>query len=475
MLLKRLYYDGLAQASYLIGCEETRVAVVVDPLRDSERYLAAAASEGVRITHVAETHIHADFVSGARDLARVTGARLHVSAMGGSDWQYADLAIVDTDLLHDGSSFAVGSVRIDTIHTPGHTPEHVIFLVTDTGTAELPAGALTGDFIFVGDVGRPDLLESAAGISNTKRAAAQDLFRSLQRFKSLPDYLQLWPGHGAGSACGKALGAMPQSTLGYERLFNWGLAESHEEKFTQQVLTGQPDPPAYFAVMKRINRDGPAARRLATPERITARDIADRLAEGAPVIDTRPATDFAEGHASAAINIPHTKSFLNWAGSFLAYDVDFFLIVPDGDQQTIVDELALIGLDRIGGVFGIRSLTELEAVGIEIRTTHQIRACVLSEGSATNGLVILDVRGHDEWEHGRIPGALHIPLGSLKSRIREVPIDAEVAVHCQGGSRSSIAASILEKHGINASNISGGFAEWEKSGGVVERSVPPAG
>src|SRR6476620_12512130 len=224
MLLKRIYHDGLAQASYVIACDESRAALVVDPLRDVERYLSIAAEENLTITDVAETHIHADFVSGARDLARKAGARLHVSDMGGNDWKYG--AIDDgTDLLHDGSAFDVGCVRIDVMHTPGHTPEHVVFLVTDTATADAPIGAVTGDFIFVGDVGRPDLLEKAAGVAGTKEAAARDLFQSLQRFKSLPDYLQLWPGHGAGSACGKALGAMPSSTLGYEKLFKWDLAE----------------------------------------------------------------------------------------------------------------------------------------------------------------------------------------------------------------------------------------------------------
>lgn len=473
MLLERLYDDRLAQASYLIGCEKTGVALVVDPLRNSDRYLVAAASEGLEITHVAETHIHADFVSGARDLARVTGASLHLSEMGGRDWQYNVTGYGRIDLLGDGSRFDVGSVAVDVLHTPGHTPEHITFLVTDTTTADVPVGALTGDFIFVGDVGRPDLLETAAGFAGTKDASARDLFRSLQRFKSLPDYLQIWPGHGAGSACGKALGAMPQTTLGYERLFNWGLAESEEGEFTRQVLTGQPDPPAYFAVMKQINRDGPPPPRLASPERITARDIAARLVEGAPVVDTRPAADFAERHAKSVISIPHTKSFLNWAGSLLSYDRDFFLIVPEGDQQTIIDDLALIGLDRIGGVFGMRSLGELEAAGIEVRSTPQISAASLAAGGTRKQLVIVDVRGKDEWEHGHIPGALHIPLGSLQSRLGEVPTDAEVGVHCQGGSRSLIAASILQKNGVDASNMAGGFSEWERSGGAIEVSRAP--
>jgi len=472
MILKRLYDQNLAQASYLIACQETGTALIVDPLRDTGRYVDAAASEKVTITHVAETHIHADFVSGARDLAREARAKLHLSAMGGDDWKYGSIDS-NANLVENESTFMVGRVRIDVMHTPGHTPEHITFLVTDTASAEVPLGALTGDFIFVGDVGRPDLLETAAGVAGTKEASARDLFRSLQRFKALPDYLQLWPGHGAGSACGKALGAMPQSTLGYERLFNWALAESDEEEFVRRVLTGQPDPPAYFALMKRINRDGPPARRLTLPPRISARDVAARLAEGAPIVDTRPAPEFAERHAALSINIPRTKSFLNWAGALLPYDCDLFLIVPDGDQQSIIDELSLIGLDRIGGVYGLRSPADLEAAGVQMRETPQVSIDALRQ-RLKNGQVILDVRAQDEWEHGHIPGALHIPLGALQSRIAEVPGGAEIAVHCQGGTRSAIAASILQKNGFCVANIGGGFGEWQRSGGAVEVGQTPA-
>jgi hydroxyacylglutathione hydrolase len=470
MLLKRLYDDKLAQASFLIACQETDEAVVVDPLRDPQRYLDAAAEESVTITHVAETHIHADFVSGARDLARATGATLHLSAMGGSGWQYSLTSDTNVDLLSDGSSFAVGSVRIDVMHTPGHTPEHLTFLITDTTSADAALGAFTGDFIFVGDVGRPDLLERAAGVVGTKEAAARDLFRSLQRFKSLPDYLQLWPGHGPGSACGRALGAMPQSTLGYERLFNWGLAETNEDAFVRQVLTGQPDPPAYFAVMKRINRDGPPARTSPGPARITAHDLAAKLREGTNVVDTRPAAEFASRHAAGSINIPYSKSFLNWAGSLLPYDRDIYLITAGGNAAEVVDNLALIGVDRIGGTYSLDSFDDLVAAGVETRSTPQVVSRMLREYASRNGKVVLDVRTVDEWDHGHIPGAIHIPLGSLQSRLDEIPTEKDIAVHCQGGNRSVIATSILEKNGITASNIAGGFAEWERSGGEVERS-----
>lgn len=221
MLLRRFYDAPLAQASYLVGCQATGEALVVDPNRDVAHYLAAAHEEGVRITHVTETHIHADFVSGARELVAHTGARLLLSGEGGPDWQYRYAAADGATLLHDGDTFTVGNLKFEVVHTPGHTPEHLTFIVTDTPATDRPMGAFTGDFLFVGDVGRPDLLERAAKVAGTMESAARTLFRSLQRFASRPDYLQIWPGHGAGSACGKALGAVPQSTLGYERVVNW--------------------------------------------------------------------------------------------------------------------------------------------------------------------------------------------------------------------------------------------------------------
>jgi hydroxyacylglutathione hydrolase len=471
MLLKRLYDDKLAQASYLIACQESSTALIVDPLRDVDQYLALANEEKVRITDVTETHVHADFVSGARDLARETGARLHLSDMGGDDWKYGAINR-DTDLLRDGSSFMVGCVRIDVLHTPGHTPEHLTFLVTDTAAATAPVGAFTGDFIFVGDVGRPDLLERAAGIAGTKEAAAHDLFRSLQKFKSLPDYLQLWPGHGAGSACGKALGAMPSTTVGYEKLFNWGLTQEDEEQFVREVLSGQPDPPAYFAVMKRINRDGPPPRRSSPPPRMSARDIAEKLAAGALVVDTRPATEFAERHAESSISLPYTKSFLTYGGAILPYDRDVYLIAREGTDKSIVDDLALIGIDRVGGVYPFRSIEDLESAGIATRFTPQVNTDSFRELVSRNGRPIIDVRGRDEWQQGHIPHAVHIPLGALESRLAEIPKNADVVVHCQSGARAGIASSILQKNGISVSSYADGLDEWERVGGAIERDTP---
>lgn len=253
MLLRYLYDTNLAQASYLVGCQRTGEALVVDPNRETARYLEVAEREGLRITAVTETHIHADFLSGARQLAARAGARLLLSDEGGPDWLYG----FEHEGLRDGGTFMVGNVRIQVMHTPGHTPEHLAFLLTDTANADEPMGLFTGDFLFVGDIGRPDLLETAAGVAATKEPSARTLFRSLQKVRGLPDWLQVWPGHGAGSACGKALGAVPSTTLGYELRFNWAFGIEDENEFVRQVLKGQPEPPRYFAEMKRINRDGP--------------------------------------------------------------------------------------------------------------------------------------------------------------------------------------------------------------------------
>lgn len=254
MYFQRFYHAALAQASYLVGCQRTGAAVVVDPLRDVGPYLEAAAAPGLRVTHAAETHIHADFVSGARELAARAGAELLLSGEGGAAWQYAyapsdGAGAVRARLLRHGDHVAVGDVRLDVLHTPGHTPEHLSFVVADRVADEAtgvgPWGVLTGDFVFAGDVGRPDLLERAAGEAGTMNAEARTLFRSLERFRALDDRLLVWPGHGAGSACGKALGAVPATTVGYERRANWALREGDEDAFVRLVLAGQPEAPRY--------------------------------------------------------------------------------------------------------------------------------------------------------------------------------------------------------------------------------------
>ncbi|MFP5379223.1 MAG: MBL fold metallo-hydrolase, partial [Vicinamibacteria bacterium] len=256
MLVTRFFEPSIAQASYLIGCAAAREAIVIDANRDIETYIRAAEAEHVRIAYVTETHIHADYVSGSRELAARTGATLLLSDEGDADWKYQFAS--EGRLVRHGDVVTMGNVRIDVVHTPGHTPEHLSFLVTDGAAADLPIAAVTGDFIFVGDVGRPDLLERAANFKGTMEIGARTLWASLQRFNAAhEDYLQIWPGHGAGSACGKGISAIPHSTLGYERRFNWAFKAADEAAFVREVLSGQPDPPKYFATMKRINKEGP--------------------------------------------------------------------------------------------------------------------------------------------------------------------------------------------------------------------------
>jgi hydroxyacylglutathione hydrolase len=473
MLLKRFYDDKLAQASYLAGCQATGEALVVDPNRDVECYVHAAEQEGLRITHVTETHIHADYVSGTRELAKRTGAQVYLSDEGDADWKYEFGIGEGATPLKDGDSFKVGNMLIEALHTPGHTPEHMSFLLTDTAGANEPMGVFTGDFVFVGDVGRPDLLERAAGYQDTMEGAARTLFDSLERFRELPDYLQLWPGHGAGSACGKSLGAVPQSTLGYERRFNWAFSLEEEAGFVDAVLAGQPEPPKYFAEMKRINKEGPRIlggyRR---PERLPESRLPDLLSSGALVVDTRKIEDFAAGHVPGAINIPLDNSFTTWAGWLIPYDREFYLIV---EQEAGMDEAArdlmLIGLDRIGGYFGSAAIRTWEEDGGKLGTTAEISSEELAERMNAGDVAVIDLRGLAEWEAFHIPGVANIPLGYLSERLDELPRDGTVVLHCQEGWRSGIGASLLHARGIsNVANLKGGIRAWVADGNPVDRS-----
>ncbi|HEX7088412.1 MAG TPA: MBL fold metallo-hydrolase [Vicinamibacterales bacterium] len=474
MLVRRFFDERLAQASYLIGCLETKQALVVDANRDVDQYIRAADAEGLAITHVTETHIHADYVSGSRELAARTGARLYLSDEGDEHWKYAFAADANAVLLKDGDTFDVGSVRIQAVHTPGHTPEHLMFLVTDTSTADEPVAALTGDFIFVGDVGRPDLLERAANFAGTMVAGARTLFRSLKVMERYPDYLQIWPAHGAGSACGKGLGALPQSTLGWERRFNWAFRIDDEETFVQRVLEGQPDPPAYFALMKKVNKEGPALRGpITAPPRLPAARLDALLASGARVVDTRDAEVYAAGHVPGTINLPLTRAFTTWAGWLLPYTEDIYLIAEDAAERRIVEavrELALIGLDRIAGWFGGDVLA-----GRELRTIEQVDARTAAARVEAGEVDVVDVRSRAEYDAGHMRGARHIPLGQLLKNLHTLPAGRPILVHCQGGTRSAIGASLLDAAGFTqVSNLTHGFREWMEAGLPVEEGTAQA-
>jgi hydroxyacylglutathione hydrolase len=459
VIVRRFYDDRLAQASYLIGCEQCGEGIVIDPARDVEQYLVAARQEHVTITRVAETHIHADFASGTRQLAAATGATPLLSGEGGTEWQYQFAASDGAVLLHDGDSISFGRVRLDVLHTPGHTPEHISFIVTDLARSNEPFAILSGDFVFVGDVGRPDLLERAAGVADSKRAAAAALFRSLQRLAPYPNYMQVWPGHGAGSACGKALGSVPSSTLGYERLSSWAFIARDEAAFVASVLEGQSEPPVYFAEMKRLNREGPPVL-PSTDLPILDPATLDTLGDKAFLIDVRLEGAFAEAHREGWLNIPFARAFTKWAGWLVPYDRDIYLLAPTpaigAGARTA---LASIGIDRVKGMFGPGLLDAGKRDGSLVRGKQVPMAEV--EQLQRHGVVIVDVRDPDEWAAGHLDGAEHHPLGTLPRAMASIDRNTPVALHCAGGSRSAIGASMLEQMGFrNVTNLLGGWSAW---------------
>jgi len=456
MIFRRLYHDRLAQASYLIACEATRRAIVIDPLRDPARYVEAAAFDDVRIELVAETHVHADFLSGAEALAGEAGAELLLSAEGGDEGTTARLRRTGARGLRHGESLSLGRVRLDVRHTPGHTPEHIVFVVTDEATSDLAVGIVSGDFLFVGDVGRPDLLERAVGIEGSMRRSAAELFRSLQSLRGLPEYLQLWPGHGAGSACGKSLGAVPQSTLGYELRTNWAFQIDDEQEFVRAVLADQPEPPAYFARMKRMNAQGVPP--MPSPPR--AADLRNRVRDGALVIDMRRSNEFLERHLEGSISLPLGRSFLTYAGSVLDPSSELVLLLPADElheADSVALDLALIGYDRVLG-----ALTAEDLESFAPRRVASIPSTGARELTARDaGTTVVDVRSAAEWNEGHVPGAVHVPLPQLTSRLSELRGRQPIVTYCRSGSRSATAASVLRAAGIaDVSNAEGGFDEW---------------
>ncbi|HEU4988799.1 MAG TPA: MBL fold metallo-hydrolase [Gemmatimonadaceae bacterium] len=482
MILKRFYDDLLAQASYLLACESTGQALVVDPNRDIAQYLDAAAADSLTIVCVTETHIHADFVSGARDLAAAAGATLAVSAEGGPDWQYRTAgdsaapqprAVVP---LAEGDELRAGTIRLDVLHTPGHTPEHLAFLVTDTSVSERPVGLLSGDFIFVGDVGRPDLLERAAHVAGTMESSARDLYRSLRRAAELPDYLQLWPGHGAGSACGKALGALPQSTLGYERIANPALRHADERAFVADILSAQPEPPRYFARMKRVNRDGLPPAPRGAPPRMTTDDVRRAIADRTLVVDTRPSAAFVHRFVPGTLCVPKSKSFLAYFGAVAPEECPVVLLVSSPDDVPVLTRwLGLIGFDRVTGWALAGDVIDAVAKSGEtlatMRTTdvHEMQARI----SASTPPLVLDVRGAGERALGQVPGATGVALGGLDEWAQRTAPGTPLLLHCQTGTRAVIGASVLVARGFHdVTSVIGGFEAWTSAGFPVDTSSP---
>lgn len=470
MLLHYFYDTKLAHASYLVGCQATGEAIVIDPGRDIGQLLQVGKKHGLRLVGATETHIHADFVSGVREVAKQTGATLYLSDEGDDDWKYQNLDEYSYRLLKDGDVIEIGKVSLTAVHTPGHTPEHLSFLLTDGGGgADRPMGIFTGDFVFVNAVGRPDLLEKVAGFDNTAVTGAKQLFHSLNWFKQLPDYLQVWPAHGAGSACGKGLGAIPSSTVGYEKLFNPALAYTDEAAFVDYLLADQPAPPPYFAVMKRVNKEGaPLVTSLAQPPRLPAEQLATAVAAGQTVVDTRPDAAFAAKHVAGSINIPR-GSLSAWAGWLLSYERPFYLIIDEAVLAETLRDLRYIGLDEVAGYWPT-AVVEALADGQSYATYS---SDTLAEQLAAGELFLLDVRNTSEWEAGHIAGAHHVPLGELPKRATAVVEQAQgkpIVVNCQVGGRSAIATSLLQAQGApSVINLAGGLNAWRQAGLPVEK------
>jgi hydroxyacylglutathione hydrolase len=472
MLFRLIYDDLLAQAAYLIGCQRTGEAIVIDPERDIDRYLALAAAHKLRITAVTETHIHADFLSGTRQLAEATGAKVYLSGAGGPDWQYqwlnqkSDGGSYNAQLVKDGDVIKVGNIELKVLHTPGHTPEHICFQLTDRGGgAADPMGLVSGDFVFVGDVGRPDLLETAAGVRGAATDSASSLFNSVRAFRALPDYLQVWPGHGAGSACGKALGAVPQSTVGYEKRTNPALiAAENQSQFSAYVLEGQPAPPLYFARMKQLNKSGPPLlESLPEPRALSAADLR-ALEPRTVVLDMRPWSAFRAGHLPGALWCPLNANFAAVAGSYVNPDEPITLIAEPGQIDTAVRALVRIGLDLVRSYATPATLDTAKAAGLAFATTAEIDVQSVKRRLDQGDAVVLDVRRADEHATGSIAGSLNIAHTRLLPRLSELPKDRPLLVHCQGGTRSAFAVALLQRAGFDAANIAGGFSAWERAG-----------
>ncbi|WP_353419123.1 persulfide dioxygenase-sulfurtransferase CstB [Staphylococcus delphini] len=442
MFFKQFYDNHLSQASYLVGCQRTGEAIIIDPIRDLTEYIKVAENEGLTITQATETHIHADFASGIRDAAKRLNADIYVSGEGDEQLGYKNMP-EQTHFVKNKDVIQVGHVKLEVLHTPGHTPESISFLLIDEGGgSSVPMGLFSGDFIFVGDIGRPDLLEKSVQMKGSTEVGAKQMYQSIERIKALSDYIQIWPGHGAGSPCGKSLGAVPMSTLGYEKINNWAFNETDEKQFIETLTSNQPAPPHHFAQMKKINQLGMD---LYQPYNVYPSLDHERIA-----FDLRSKEAFHGGHTEGTINIPYNKNFINQIGWYLNFEKGIDLI---GDKSTVeqaTQTLQLIGFDHVEGY----RLPNPEM------TTQSIHSADMSGDEAH----VLDVRNDEEWKNGHLEQAVHIPHGKLLTE--KIPFNKEekIYVHCQSGVRSAIAVGILEHKGFkNVVNVREGYQGFKES------------
>lgn len=466
MLLERIYDEDLAQASYVIGCQAKGEAIVVDARRDTDVYLDIAAKNGMSITAVVETHIHADFLSGTRQLSARTQAPIFISDEGGPDWLYGpefdDGPAGPAVRMKHGHRITLGNITIDAVHTPGHTPEHMSFLITDNAQASEPGFMLTGDFVFVGDVGRPDLLDEAAGGVDTRFEGARHLFASLRdHFLTRPDYVQVLPAHGSGSACGKALGAIPTSTVGYERRFSWWgtyLTNDDETGFISELLSGQPDAHAYFGRMKRQNRAGPTVIGD-NPELVeyTAEELKAALAEDSVIfVDTRRHGEVHTGTVKRSLNIPGIAKVATY-GAWV-YDPEIenrplvLFAASSGEAQTLRNHLIRVGIDNTHGF-----ITSLDGLELEEPLLVQPR-----ELDDFERVTLLDVRNRTEYSQGHLPGAEQLSGGRVLWFQNQLPTKGSgtIVTYCQSGVRNSVVASALRREGYDIAELDGSYLAW---------------
>jgi len=451
MYFKQFFDEKLAQYSYLVGCQANGQAVVIDPMRDIDQYIEDAAAQKMTIVAAADTHIHADYISGLREFAE-RGIKVYASDEGDADWKYEWLLNNDSydyQLMYDGDAFKVGNIEIKAWHTPGHTPEHLSYFITDGAAADEPMGIATGDFVFVGDVGRPDLLESAAAVEGAMEPSARTLYKTVESFKSMPEYMQVWPGHGAGSACGKALGAIPETTVGYELRYNASIkAASSEDNFVKFILEGQPEPPMYFARMKRDNKIGPRVLKdcYPQPNRLSIQEIGGLDTSKVVVLDTRSKEEFIAGHLKGSLLSPMDKQFNTIAGSFILEDEEIYLVINEAQVDEAVTDLIRIGLDHIKGFITPEDLASFgeSAGGLETMSTMTFADL---DSKLNEGFHVVDVRKATEYAEGHAEGATNIAHTRLKVRKDELGEGGKYVVHCKSGARAAVSASLLKREG----------------------------
>ncbi|CAN7311554.1 MBL fold metallo-hydrolase [Mycolicibacterium frederiksbergense] len=455
MKFTQYYLDCLSHASYLIGDETTGRAVVVDPQRDVSEYLSDARDMGMTIELVIETHFHADFLSGHLELAKATGAKIVYSSVAETEFESTGVA--------DGERYSLGEVTLEFRHTPGHTPESMSIVVFEHAHDEVPYGVLTGDALFIGDVGRPDLL---ASIGFTREELADKLYDSLHnKLMTLPDATRVYPAHGAGSACGKNLSTDLWSTMGEQKETNYALRAPDKATFMDLVTAGQPPAPSYFVYDAILNRkDRELLDETKMPAPMTYDQVLAALAAGAVLVDGRGPEDFALGHLRQAINIGLEGRYAEFAGSVLPNDVDIVLFTEPGQELEGKNRLARIGFDRVIGYVD----TPVEVMFShrdDVRVASRLTARAFDQRAAElSDLQVVDVRNPGEVEAGTIPDAIAIPVGQLPSRLRELDPAKPTVVYCAGGYRSSVAASLLRRNGFgDVSDILGGYGAWDES------------